>query len=251
MAKEKRPLGVPWTPPGTGSDPAFQPENAEFTSLPDGAPPGPETEGPPRAPLGDLRILFVEDEEEDGQSIIEGLNALGVKKIVWVRSAVEALFQLREDKKVFPDVLLTELVLAGTNGIQLIAMLRRDTDAAVRTLPAIAITDADSDSASVFRRATQQAISGYLRKPITQEAIHAALLRAQDHKTVEGPQGSGRSWADQPGDTEDASAEASDEDRAAAEKRPRSFFGWLASLFFPVSRAPAAKPPPDHIDLSA
>ena len=250
MAKEKRPLGVPWTPPGTGSDPAFQtPENAGFTSLPGGAPPGTETEGPPRAPLGDLRVLFVEDEEEDGQSIIESLNALGVKKIVWVRSAVEALFQLREDKKVFPDVLLTELVLAGTNGIQLISMLRSDTDTAVRTLPAIAITGADSTS--VFRRATQQAISGYLRKPITQEALHAALLRAQDRQTMEGPQGSGRSWADQPGDTENTNEEASNEDGTDTEKRPRSFFGWLASLFFPGSRASVDKPPPDHIDLSA
>jgi CheY-like chemotaxis protein len=192
----------------------------------------PESGAPIGAPvahevLENLRILFVEDDEEDGQIIVGHLKELGIKTILWVHSAVHALFQLREDKALFPNILITELVLAGTNGIQLIAKLRAENDLSIRKLPVITITS--TDSPSIYRRATKYDISAYLKKPVSTHALGTALLRAIEGKTIEPPLEFGRSWIDEAEDAEDADSEGTDQIVP-----PPSFANWLLNTLLDV-----------------
>jgi len=191
-----------------------------------------------------LRILFVEDEEEDGQIIVSYLSELGVKEVVWVRSAVHALFQLREDKSLFPDVLITELVLSGTNGIQLIAKLRADGDPAIRRLPVITITS--SDTSSIYRRATKYAISAYLKKPISLHGLRSGLLRVIEGKTIEAPLEFGRSWIDEAEDAEDSKSENAEQ----TDRRP-GFLIWFSTTVLDFVWPSRRRTRNKHLDVSA
>jgi len=193
--------------------------------------------------LANLRLLFVEDEEEDGQIIIGHFKELGIKKIVWVRSAVHALFQLREDKALFPHILITELVLAGTNGIQLTAKLRAERDPSIRKLPVITITSRDSPS--IYRRATKYGICAYLKMPVSPHALRTALLRAIEGKIIEPPLEFGRSWIDVAEDAEDSGSE----ELGQSQERD-SFLAWLFAKITGVVRPWQRSDRQRHIDLS-
>jgi CheY-like chemotaxis protein len=193
--------------------------------------------------LAKLRVMLVEDEPEDGQIIVKHLSALGIKKVVWVKSAVQALFQLREDKDLFPDVLITELALAGTNGIQLLAKLRIDPDLTIRTLPAIVITSVDTPS--IYRRATKQAISAYLRKPLADYALKQGLQRASERKVLDIPLEFGRSWLDE-GDEIAEAKEGSGFD----EPGPSTFVVWLLSVIFGQARSSTNTDSRHRVDTS-
>jgi len=193
--------------------------------------------------LENLRILFIEDDEEDGQIVIGHLRELGIKKIVWVRSAVHAIFQLREDKTLFPNILITELVLAGTNGIQLTAKLRGESDLSIRKLPVITITS--TDSPSIYRRATKYEICAYLKKPVSTQALRTALFRAIEGKTIEPPLEFGRSWIDEAEDVEDSKSEELGHARAR-----KTFLAWLFGTIIDIVRPWGRGDRQTNIDLS-
>ena len=209
---------------------SFSPDADSFG--PDGSPaPQPNPGNAPVSANHDwnsFRVLFVEDEQEDGELIVKSLKDVGIRKITWVRAAPQAYFQMVEDKEMFPDVLIIELALAGTNGLQFLARLRADADPAIRELPAIAVTSVDT--ASIFRRATNQKICGYVRKPVSVMQLENALINARAKKVMDMPLAVGRSWID---DMED------DEDRAGARK-PKSALQRVLEAIFGTGK-PAGK----------
>jgi CheY-like chemotaxis protein len=200
------------------------PETGE--SIPPAADAAPNTAAPetaealtPAIDWANTRVMLLDDEDEDGDLIVKCLAQLGITKVTWVKFAARAYYQLAEDREVFPDILILETVLAGTNGLQLLARLRTSPDEQMRNLPAVVITS--QDAPNLYRRATNQNISGYLRKPVALGKLREALVRAKEGKFLAAD--IGRSWID---DVEGAKA------KAQAPPKPKFWERVLAALFF-------------------
>lgn len=164
--------------------------------------------------LKSICVLFVEDDEDTATLVAESIKPLGIENIVRVATAGAAYFQLTNDKDLFPDLILLELVLPGMSGIQFLAKIRSDPDLRIRTLPVVVLTEVDS--ASVYQRVTNQNISAYLRKPVSSGGLHGAIAAALSGKVIEPPLAFGRSWIDEAEDEEDS---RSDDDQSSWIKR--------------------------------
>lgn len=189
---------------------------------PQAEPESPAVEDPSANPeyWRDTRVMLLEDDQDDAALIESSLRAVGVREVVPVKSVSQAYYQLCEDTELFPDVLVLELVLAGSSGLTLLARLRSSPSEVMRKLPAVVVTH--NDSPSVFRRAANHSISVFLRKPISTAQLRDALVRARTGKVVEMPLDFGRSWIDE---IEDA------EDKAEAAPRP-SFLQRVLAFFW-------------------
>lgn len=175
------------------------------------------------------RVMLLDDDQEDSQLIISSLKEIGIRKIIWVKSVSHAYYQLSEDKEVFPNVLVLELVLAGSSGLTLLTRLRCSQDEDLRKLPAVVITN--SNNPNIFRRAASQNISAFVRKPVSTSLLRDELVRACTGKTIEMPLDFGRSWIDEVEDTQDQ----------AEVIAPPTFFQRLLSIF--------SKPKSERINL--
>lgn len=177
----------------------------------------------------DVRVMLLDDDQEDGERLIEALKEIGIKKIMWVKFAARAYYQLIEDQEMFPDILVTELVLTGSSGLSLLARLRSSDDELLKKLPAVVITI--NDNPNIFRRATNQNISAFLRKPASTAQLREALVRARTGHIIDIPLDFGRSWIDEIED---------EQDKAEALPQPSLFKRLLAFLW---------KPKNDGIDI--
>ena len=168
---------------------------------------------------GACRVLLLDDEAEDVELITRCLKEIGIHDIIRASSVQQAYFQLREDKDLFPDYLILELSLVGTNGIQFLAQLRAEKDERLRKLPAVVVTFLNSPE--IYRRATNQDISGFLRKPVAKEQLRAALIKAKSGEYVARSLEFSRSWIDDIEESEDDSEES----------KSSTFMEWVKRLF--------------------
>jgi CheY-like chemotaxis protein len=166
-------------------------------------------------------VLFIEDDEDTAALVSSDIRSLGIENIVRVATAAAAYFQLTEDKDLFPDLIILELVLPGMSGIQLLAKLRADPDLRIRNLPVVVLTEVDSSS--VYQRVTNQSISAYLRKPVASGGLQTAITAALSGKIIEPPLAFNRSWIDEAEEEEDSRPEAAGGFSA--------FTRWIADLF--------------------
>ncbi len=162
----------------------------------------PEEGEPAGLNFGSTCVLLVDDDEDTAKLVMGSIKGFGITNIVRVATAATAYFQLTEDKELFPDFIILELVLPGMTGIQFLAKLRSDPDLRIRNLPVVVLTEVDS--ASVYQRVTNQNISAYLRKPVAAAALKTAITGALSGKVIEPPLAFGRSWIDEIEDREDS-----------------------------------------------
>lgn len=129
---------------------------------------GEQAPGVPR--LDGVRILYVEDEQDVGESMRDGLAAAGAQVEV-AASHAQALEHLRQASF---DVLVTDLNLGpGPSGVDLLQALRALPGTA--GLPAVAVSAFGGEE---HRRAAGRAgFAAHLVKPVEADAVAQAVLR--------------------------------------------------------------------------
>ncbi|MEN3330758.1 MAG: hypothetical protein V7641_123 [Blastocatellia bacterium] len=140
--------------------------------------------------LSDLWLLVVDDDCDARELMVEALGQRGAK-VTSVGSAIEAMAILSKGTSGgLPDVLLSDIGMAGEDGVDLIQKIRANGEAALREMPAIAITAyaRPEDRARVLEAGYQL----HVAKPFdTDELIRAIIALAEQHSRDTATRGRG------------------------------------------------------------
>src|SRR5678815_2118159 len=120
--------------------------------------------------LKNLRILVVED-DQDTQDLLRTVLQQHAAEVVTVGSAAAAMTEIRRAR---PDVIISDIAMAGENGYELIRKIRALGADAGGHIPAIALT-AYAGSAD-RRRALLAGFQTHLAKPIEPDDLLAVIL---------------------------------------------------------------------------
>ena len=123
-------------------------------------------------------VLAVDDDPLDGVPLLKCLKQVGIGRLIFAKTSYGALFQLTEDRSLFPNAVVIDAGLAGSAGIRLMKKIREHEDPDVRALPII-VTASDT-SMHLFHRSCRYKIAAYLRKPIGISSMFEALIRADE-----------------------------------------------------------------------
>ena len=115
--------------------------------------------------LKDLRILYVEDEDDVRRNAVEYLKRI-VKEVLEAKDGKEAI-AIWHDKK--PDIIITDINMPRLNGLDM-ARYIRSKDRDVQIIIATAYTDTE-----YLMNAVELNLVKYLVKPITKEKLLGAL----------------------------------------------------------------------------
>ncbi len=146
------------------------------------ASPAPARKVEPRSELAGLRVLVVEDEPDMRQLVEEVLTACG-SHVVAASSVDEAMAQFERGE--IPDVLLSDIGMAGESGYDLIRRVRERPASKGGRVPAAALTA--YTRAQDRRKALGAGFELHLPKPIEPDeliATVAALARLADGRAV-------------------------------------------------------------------
>jgi signal transduction histidine kinase/CheY-like chemotaxis protein len=123
-----------------------------------------------RSSLRGCKVLLVED-EQDARELVEGILRLAGASVLAVDSAAAAM---RVFDQFCPDVLLSDIGMSEASGYDLIRQVRASSSAAMRDVPAIALTAfaRPEDRA----RAREAGFQQHLSKPIDNDVLIAAVL---------------------------------------------------------------------------
>ncbi|MFO1011708.1 MAG: sigma-54 dependent transcriptional regulator [Planctomycetota bacterium] len=113
------------------------------------------------------RILVVDDDELSREFLVEAVAELGYKPIE-AKDAREAIERARTDH---PDLVLTDLRMPGTDGIELVKNLKTQ----YPELPAVMVTAQGTIEAAV--QAMRNGAADFLLKPCTPESIGVVIDR--------------------------------------------------------------------------
>jgi PAS domain S-box-containing protein len=129
--------------------------------------------------LTGITVLAVDDDDDALAMVRDILEAAGAE-VTTAKSAEMALAQLRTDR---PDVLVADLGMPRVDGFQLIAQVRQNGDAAIRSVPAAALTAyARSDDRA---RALRAGFQMHLAKPINPVELVDAVRTLSRTRTGE------------------------------------------------------------------
>jgi PAS domain S-box-containing protein len=131
---------------------------------------------PPAEPvtLQGVAILIVEDESDSRELLVAILEEYGAR-VRAVGSADEALAILDGDDGFVPDVLVSDVGMAGTDGFALVRELRSRPSERTRTLPAIAVTAYANPEDRV--RALVAGYQNHVPKPVDANVLAAAIAK--------------------------------------------------------------------------
>lgn len=178
------------------------------------------------------RILLIEDDEEFAEGISGYLKELGIAEVLLAKNAEAGLSYLA-DKDSFPHLVLLELALIGMDGIQFLAQLRASKHKRLQNLPAVVITMLDSPS--IYRRAANQKVGAFLRKPVAISALKDGLQGALRGDIVEKPFSQPKSWLDEVDEQELKAKREANIAKAAAKAQKQGFLVRLLSSLIPWS----------------
>lgn len=106
------------------------------------------------------RVLYIEDNDDNRRLVIKLLGSRGIA----VLDAADGLSGLELLERERPALLLLDISLPDVDGLQLVAILRRHREPAIRALPIIALTA--SAMPGDRERFLEQGCSDYLSKPL-------------------------------------------------------------------------------------
>jgi signal transduction histidine kinase/ActR/RegA family two-component response regulator len=134
--------------------------------------------GEPRAPaepvtLNGISILIVDDETDARELLVAMLENFGAR-VRPVAGADEALRLLSEGGFV-PDVLVSDVGMAGTDGFELVRTIRKLDSPTLRSLPAIAVTAYANPEDRV--KALVAGYQNHIPKPVDSAALAAAIAQ--------------------------------------------------------------------------
>jgi CheY-like chemotaxis protein len=148
-----------------------------WVSLP--AVPEIERRGAVRAPaaepvtLNGLSIMIVDDENDARELMVAMLENFGAR-VRPVAGAAEAL-RLLSEGAFAPDVLVSDVGMAGTDGFELIRSIRKLESPTLRSLPAIAVTAYANPEDRV--KALVAGYQNHMPKPVDPAALAAAIAQ--------------------------------------------------------------------------
>lgn len=126
--------------------------------------------------LATLRILVVEDHSRMRMLITQMLKAGGVSNIEEATNGADALQRLHDSSSELPDVIISDLHMAGLDGIELCSAIRRDKSPEIRAIPILVLT-ADEDQ--VIHEAAEQFGAGHvLTKPVSADELFRGIGQA-------------------------------------------------------------------------
>jgi len=118
--------------------------------------------------LKDLRILYVEDEDDVRRNAVEYLKRIA-KEVLEAKDGKEAIKVWSEEK---PDIIITDISMPRLNGLDM-ARYIRSKDQDVQIIVATAYTDTD-----YLMQAVELNLVKYLVKPITKEKLLTVLSQS-------------------------------------------------------------------------
>jgi len=138
------------------------------------APTGPRLGVPPIATdaspaLEGIRALVVDD-QADGRALFQIMLEQAGARVTTVSSVVEAWHSITDQS---PDILVSDIGLPGESGYDLIRRIRASSSAAIRALPAIALTAYASEADR--RAALSAGFDAHVGKPVEHEALVTVL----------------------------------------------------------------------------
>ncbi len=108
--------------------------------------------------------------------ITQMLKAGGVSNIEEATNGADALQRLHDSSSELPDVIISDLHMAGLDGIELCSAIRRDKSAEIRAIPILVLT-ADEDQ--VIHEAAEQFGAGHvLTKPVSADELFRGIGQA-------------------------------------------------------------------------
>ena len=118
--------------------------------------------------LKDLRILYVEDDEDVRRNAVEYLRRIA-KEVLEAADGKEAIKVWSDER---PDIIITDISMPRLNGLDMASYIRsKDKD--VQIIIATAYTDTD-----YLMQAVELNLVKYLVKPITKEKLLSALQQS-------------------------------------------------------------------------
>ena len=118
--------------------------------------------------LKDLRILYVEDEDDVRRNAVEYLKRIA-KEVLEASDGKEAIKVWADEK---PDIIITDISMPRLNGLDM-ARYIRSKDQDVQIIVATAYTDTD-----YLMKAVELNLVKYLIKPIPKEKLQGALSQS-------------------------------------------------------------------------
>jgi CheY-like chemotaxis protein len=130
-------------------------------------------------PLGGLRVLVVEDDDDTREVLAVGLSLYGAE-VVAVGSATDAMSELAAQ---IPDVILSDIGLPDEDGLALIRRVRSLPPSRGGRVPAVAVTAFTlSDDAE---EATRAGFQRHFRKPVETRELFGAVAALAERGRVE------------------------------------------------------------------
>ena len=126
--------------------------------------------------LKKVSVLVVEDEEVICDVMCAFLKKIGVRRVIAVGNAEDAIYQLEDDAETKVNIVLVDLMLPGASGLSLIKTLREHKRERLQKIPIVVVTS--YTSMKVYRKAAEFDINGYLRKPIAPGSLEIAITKA-------------------------------------------------------------------------
>lgn len=128
-----------------------------------------------------LNILLVEDDYNDSLLTIQTVNATGIPyNLDRITHGDDVLPYLQNcSAQQWPDILLLDMGLPGTNGFEILEKLTH-APAAMRAIPIAIITG--HTNFDYLPKSFALPIYGYLTKPLRVENIHPILSRVTDFR---------------------------------------------------------------------
>ena len=133
----------------------------------------------------DATILIIEDSPDDYEACVTALTEESniANPIVWCKTGDEALSYLRktgdyaEADHAMPGVILLDLNLPGTDGRDILAMLKNDPS--TKRLPVVVMTG--SKDQKDIDRCYDAGANSYVVKPVDLDGFLAAIARLRDY----------------------------------------------------------------------
>jgi len=117
-----------------------------------------------------LDVLVVDDSDQMRNYLKSVLEVFRVPRVRAAADGSEAMQLIREDP---PGMLITDLQMAPTDGIELVRWLRNAPDSPGRFIPTIMVTA--STDASVLAQARNSGLHDILTKPVTPQALERSI----------------------------------------------------------------------------
>lgn len=126
--------------------------------------------------LDSVKFLIVDDHPFSRETVSIVLKAAGARNIDFARDGSDALHRIRDG---MPDVVITDLLMTGVDGIDLVRMIRQSSDSPNPYLPVIMLSGR-ADLAAV-KDARDAGVTEFVSKPISAakllSRIEAVILR--------------------------------------------------------------------------